>query len=285
MISVYEEKPTKALLKMYNNDKALKGAGLRNPSAGSFYTFVYNKGKAQRLTIDEIAYTLPSAAIVPLFANQHFSFEYPDELISWQFNREFYCVVDHDAEVGCAGFLFYGVQHPIIITLNAAEQETMLHLEKLFVEEWQSRDNFQGEMLRTLLKQLMIKTTRLAKQQSESYQQFSDEKMDIIRKFSLLLECHFKEEHRVSFYAAALNKSPKTLSNIFALLKQPAPSKLIQHRIVSEAKRYLYYTTKSAKEIAYELGFESPAHFSRFFKRDTGSNPLKFRAPAINLDH
>jgi AraC-like DNA-binding protein len=124
---------------------------------------------------------------------------------------------------------------------------------------------------------VIINTTRIAKLQSESYQLFPDERMDIVRKFALLLECHFKEEHEVRFYAAALNKSPKTLSNVFALLKQSAPSVLIRNRIILEAKRYLHYTEKSAKEIAYELGFESPAHFSRFFKMYSGTNISAFK--------
>ena len=127
------------------------------------------------------------------------------------------------------------------------------------------------------LKRVIIKTTRIAKQQSESYQQFPEEKLDLIRKFSLLLEGNFKQEHEVKFYAGALNKSPKTLSNVFSLLKQPAPSVLIRNRLVLESRRYLHYTAKSAKEIAYELGFESPAHFSRFFKMYTGTNILAFR--------
>jgi len=98
-----------------------------------------------------------------------------------------------------------------------------------------------------------------------------------VRNFSVLLESNFKTEHEVKFYASSLNKSPKTLSNIFNLLQQPAPSKLIQLRIILEAKRYLHYTDKSAKEIAYDLGFESPAHFSRFFKMYSGNNITEFR--------
>ena len=49
------------------------------------------------------------------------------------------------------------------------------------------------------------------------------------------------------------------------------------NRIILEAKRYLYYTDKRSKEIAYELGFENPEHFSRFFKLNTGKNISAFR--------
>ncbi|WP_039866193.1 helix-turn-helix domain-containing protein [Pedobacter sp. BAL39] len=278
MVKEYEDKITLGRFLMHINNEQLKGTGLRDTdSPVPINTFVYNKAEAQKVVIDEISYTMPSGSILPLVSNQHFSFEYPERLIAWQFNREFYCIVDHDTEVGCVGFLFYGLQHPMFIALGESEKEAMLQLEKVFSDEWLSRDNFQGEMLRTLLKHLIIKTTRIAKQQSESYQQFPDEKMDIVRKFSLLLESSFRKQHGVSFYADALHKSPKTLSNIFALLKQPAPSKLIQNRIVLEAKRYLHYTDRSSKEIAFELGFESPAHFSRFFKMYSGANVSEFR--------
>src|SRR3546814_19105358 len=120
-------------------------------------------------------------------------------------------------------------------------------------------------MLRTLLKRVIIKTTRIAKQQSKNYNQFPDEKMDLIRKFSLLVEGNFKTEHEVRFYAAALNKSPKPLSNTFLFLKQPAPSVLIRNRIMLEDKRCLHYIVKSAQQITYDLGFERPDQLTLFF--------------------
>lgn len=277
MISEYNEKGTLGRFVMHNSNKLLSGRGLRDHNPEPVNTFVYNKGTAQQVKIDEVTYVMPEASILPLVSNQHFQFEHPGELVAWQFNREFYCIVNHDAEVGCVGFLFYGIHHPMFIKLEPAEVKEMEDLSRVFSLEMLVRDNFQGEMLRTLLKRVIIKTTRIAKQQSESYQLFPDEKMDLVRKFALILELNFKKEHEVKFYAAALNKSPKTLSNTFALLKQPAPSVLIRKRIILEAKRYLHYTDKSAKEIAYELGFENPAHFSRFFKQHIGSNISEFR--------
>lgn len=277
MIREYNENKTLARFVMHVGNKSLSGKGLSNSNPVPINTFIYNKCESQEVVIDEIAYTMPSRSILPLVSNQHFIFRQPEKLTAWQFNREFYCIVDHDAEVGCVGFLFYGIRHPMFITLNEEEAEEISHLEKVFSTELMLRDNFQGEMLRTLLKRVIINITRIAKTQSESYQQFPDEKMDIVRKFSLLLEENFRREHEVRFYAAALNRSPKTLSNVFALLKQPAPSVLIRNRIVLEAKRYLHYTEKSAKEIAYELGFENPAHFSRFFKLYSGTNISEFR--------
>ncbi|MBN9296198.1 MAG: helix-turn-helix domain-containing protein [Filimonas sp.] len=272
MIKEYAEKTTTGRFVMHLYNEQLSGKGLRLIGQLPVNTFVFNKGEAQQVVIDEVSYTMPASSILPLVSNQHFVFERPGDLVAWQFNRDFYCIVDHDKEVGCVGFLFYGIRHPMFIQLSGDECAALLHLQELFLSEWKYADNFQGEMLRILLKRLIIQTTRIAKLQCEHYSKFPEDKMDLIRQFSLLLEANFRKEHEVRFYAAALNKSPKTLTNIFALLQQSSPSKLIQQRIVQEAMRYAYYTQKSAKEIAYELGFESPAHFSRFVKQHSGKN-------------
>ena len=273
----FEDKATLGQFFMITRDVCLKGDGILNRKAETINTIVYNAGKEQQVIIDKIAYIMPENSILPLVANQHFVFEDPENLIAWQFNREFYCIADHDSEVGCVGFLFYGIQHPLFIPLTAEEAESIMHIEKLCIEDMGIKDAMQGEMLRTLLKRLIIKVTRIAKKQTENYQRFSDDKMDIIRMFNLLLEANFRKEHEVQFYARAMNKSPKTLANIFGMCNYSAPSKLIHRRIILEAKRYLNFTNKSAKEIAYELGFVSPAHFSRFFKMKAGNNTSMFR--------
>lgn len=261
---------------MHDKNPEFCGLGIVKPSE-PLKNLVYNEGKQQKISIDGIEYDFPEKSFLPLVVNQKFAFEFPEQLLAWQFNNEFYCILDHDSEVGCVGFLFYGINHPMFIKLTEEENNEIIFLKNRFIIEWEADDRFQGEMFRTLLKHLIIKLTRLAKSQSTLYQDFSDEKLDIVRRLSVLIELHYKKEHSVKFYADALNKSPKTLSNIFLNLKQQAPSKLIYNRIILEAKRNLNYTDKTAKEIAYELGFEDVSSFSRFFKRNTGMNISSFK--------
>lgn len=279
MIFRFSDKKTNGIFTISRENGDLKGNGLLK--ASTINTIIFNKQRSQVVTIDEVPYSLPPDTVLPLVANQHFVFERPQDVVAWQFNRDFYCIVDHDAEVGCVGFLFYGIKHPLFLTLSAADINAINLLETLCLEDMAVQDRMQGEMLRTLLKRLIINLTRIARKQTEYAQKLTDDKLDTVRMFNLLLEGHFKTEHEVQFYANALNKSPKTLVNLFALLNYPPPSKLIQERIILEAKRHLYYTTKSAKEIAYILGFISPAHFSRFFKQHTGSSISLFRENRI----
>ena len=275
----FEDRSTDGRFTVIIREHSLKGCGISKSGQEPVNTIVCNTHGDQKVVIDQITYVFPVNTILPLMANQHFRFEKPEALVAWQFNRAFYCIADHDAEVGCVGFLFYGIQHPLFVKLTAPEVESVALIEKLCIQDMETKDRMQGEMLRTLLKRLIINVTRIAKRQTETYERFTDEKLDVVRMFNLLLEANFKTEHEVQFYAHALNKSPKTLSNLFAIFHYPPPSKLIQRRIMLEAKRYLHFTEMSAKEIAYALGFASPAHFSRFFKQHTGNNISSFRNP------
>lgn len=275
----FEDKKTNGIFTIRKGDSRLKGEGILRGS--TINTIIFNTKQQQTITIDEVPYQFLPNTILPLVANQHFTFERPQDVIAWQFNRDFYCIVDHDAEVGCVGFLFYGIRHPLFLHLSDKEISHLLLIENLCTEDMAVKDRMQGEMLRTLLKRLIINLTRIARRQTENAQQLTDDRLDVVRMFNLLLEGHYKTQHEVQFYAHALNKSSKTLSNLFALLSFPPPSKLIQERIILESKRYLYYTNKPAKEIAYTLGFASPAHFSRFFKQNTGRNISSFRSAEL----
>lgn len=242
-----------------------------------YLTIAWNRGERQKVTIDEIEYEFPANSILPLMVNQSFRFENSADVVAWQFNRDFYCIVDHDREVGCVGFLFYGSSNQMFLNLGAAETRKIGLLLEVFKDEFESDDNIKSGMLRMLLVRLIIIVTRLAKAQYLEAEKLEDNKFDVIRRFNLLVENHYRAEHEVQFYAAELNKSPKTLANYFALYGHRTPLQIIQERITLEAKRLLYYTDKTSKEIAYDLGFDDPAHFSRFFKNQTAASPSEFK--------
>jgi AraC family transcriptional regulator, transcriptional activator of pobA len=241
-----------------------------------YFTIAWNCGESQVVTIDGTEYAFLSNSVLTLLFDQTFSFERPAEIVAWQFNREFYCIIDHDNEVSCVGFLFGSTDH-LFIKLDEQAQQKLKLLLDVFVEEFKTSDNIQNEMLLVLLKRLIIYATRLARTEYMPVKKIQDDKFNIIRKFNLLVEANFKSEHSVSFYAQELCKSPKTLSNFFALYNDKTPSQVIQERIFIEAKRLLSYTEKTIKQITFELGFEDVSHFSNFFKKLALLSPLDFR--------
>lgn len=205
-----------------------------------------------------------------------------DGIIAFLFNREFYCIRDHDYEVSCDGLLFYGSQQPRVISLSEKENTSYNMVYQMFIKEFETKDYIQGEMLRVLLKKLLINSTRLIKEQINQ-PSLTNEKIDIIRRFNVLVEVHFKEKHQVSDYADMLCKSPKTLSNLFKMYCDNTPLSYINNRIIVEAKRLLMFSDKTSEQIAYLLGYDEPGHFSKFFKKQVGLSPGQFRKKELLL--
>lgn len=103
-------------------------------------------------------------------------------------------------------------------------------------------------------------------------------------RFERLIEERFTEHWSVSDYADELGMTPTHLSRLArAATGQPA-SRVIEERVIREARRNLVYTELSVSVVAYALGFSDPAYFSRLFKRATGMSPRRFRELANGKD-
>jgi len=197
-------------------------------------------------------------------------------LMSYVFNKEFFCIQTHDEQVSCHGFLFFGSSQPQMIKLCEKEIAHFENLSEMFKEDFDINDHLQGEMLRSLLKRLLILSTRMAKENLPQ-PEISNAQMNIIREYNILVEKHFREFHHVKDYANLLFKSPKTLSNLFPKYSDKSPIEFINDRIILEAKRLLLYSDKSTEEITNELGYKDSGHFSKFFKKHAGQSPTVFR--------
>lgn len=247
-----------------------------NKSKQSELSLIWFKTDNNKINIDTIDYIFNTNEIVSL--TEFHTVEVDDlvgaTLIRW--NRSFYCVIDHDSEVGCKGILYYGAATVPIIHLDAKHVEILTTLFKMLYIEMDSRDNLQLEMLQMMLKRLLILCTRIYKEQN-AVSKLRTQSIDTIREYNYLVEKHFKTKHSVKEYAALLFKSPKTLSNLFKKYGDTTPQQFIQNRIMLEARRSLTYTNKSVSEIGFELGFTDIQAFSRFFSKQEGLSPQNFR--------
>lgn len=95
--------------------------------------------------------------------------------------------------------------------------------------------------------------------------------------FKQLLQTNFRTCKRPSDYAGRLNISTPYLNECVNNVTGCSVSVHIRDRIVLEAKRLLYHTDKSVKEIAFDLGYEDYPYFSRLFTKATGMSALAFR--------
>lgn len=104
---------------------------------------------------------------------------------------------------------------------------------------------------------------------------------NLIRSFRKAVNEHYKKEHSTSYYAELLHITPDHLNRTFRSKVGKTAKDFIQSRIITEAKRLLYFTDLTTKEIAYELGFNEPANFSAFFKKHTDLSPSEFKKNEI----
>lgn len=235
-----------------------------------------------QLNIDGRDYTFQQNEVVCLTEFHRVRVKKVSSLRMVRFNRPFFCVIDHDSEVGCKGVLFFGASQLPVFQVPLEELEKFDILWRMFSIEMQSKDSLQIEMLQMMLKRLLILCTRLYKAQKMAGLAAENGHADIVREFNFLVEQHFKTKHTVAEYADLLHKSPKTISNLFSRLGTKTPLQLIQERKMLEARRMLRYTDLPVKEIAYELGYEDLQTFSRFFKAQEGVSPSEFREENLN---
>jgi len=146
---------------------------------------------------------------------------------------------------------------------------------ELLKEEYNSHNPSKNEVMFMFLKIFLIKAARY----SVNYKRETKiTRGDLVEQFLGLIEENHINNYSINFYASQLNISPTYLNRIIKDVYGKNVSELINERKILEAKRILRFSSNSIKEIAYNLGFEDPSYFSRFFKKHTNSTPISYRA-------
>ena len=99
----------------------------------------------------------------------------------------------------------------------------------------------------------------------------------IISEFKKEVNIAYLTEHSTSYYANRLYITPDHLNRVVKSAIGKTAKEYIQSRLITEAKRLLYFSGLSTKEIAFQLGFHEPANFSTFFKKHTKVSPSNFK--------
>ncbi|MFC4689912.1 helix-turn-helix domain-containing protein [Dokdonia genika] len=106
---------------------------------------------------------------------------------------------------------------------------------------------------------------------------------NVLRDFKKIVNSDYRREHSTTYYANRLHISPDHLNRTIKSKIGKTAKEYIQARIITEAKRLLYFTDVTTKEIAYEFGFNEPANFSAFFKNCTQMSPTTFKKREVNI--
>ncbi len=211
----------------------------------------------------------------------------PGQIHSWELSADidgyiFFCSQDfyeiHYVNQKLRSFPFFGSVHfPRKLQLDNDDFRDFIRIIQHLENEYFAQNLMKNGLILSLLSQVFINATRLFSRDFEHlsssaglsyfkhYQDFED-----------LLEENFTREKSVSFYASAMNISPKHLNRIIQTVIQKKTTDLITERVILEAKRMLIYLDENLVEIAFRLGYEEYSYFVRVFRKSSGMTPTQF---------
>lgn len=139
-------------------------------------------------------------------------------------------------------------------------------------------DDFTVQSLQSLLSSLLsIIAGKLTKDKNAPSVKLS-RSHEIEKAFMQLLKDNYKTWKKPSQYASAIAITTSHLNDTIKALTGSPVSVHIQQASLLEAKRLLYFTSLSVKQIGYTLGYDEPVYFGKLFKKITNMSPLEFRA-------
>ena len=171
-------------------------------------------------------------------------------------------------------FRDYGEAPPLEINHN--EFEILSGYCEEMIRIYRSDLNFKEQAVSAFLKLFMIQSNNLCTLENDNPQNLEAGHM-ILRNFKQLVEANHMKWRQASEYAEALHVTPDHLNRVIKSLVGKTAKEYIQSRIALSARRLLYFSGLTAKEVGYQLGFSEPANFSAFFKKQTGISPAQFR--------
>jgi AraC family transcriptional activator of pobA len=195
------------------------------------------------------------------------------------FHSDFFCIHKHQTEVTCNGVLFNNIYDTPFFSVDEILEATLNGVIEQIKSEIQDPGIAQYELLISFMKIFLIAASRVKGQQQPHTLQLKNVKKEpfILQDLKDAIEKEFKSKHAPGDYAVLLNISLKALTKITKTHFNKNLTNLITERIIIEAKRELYLTNKSIKELAYELGYEDEYYFSRFFKKNASISPQMYR--------
>jgi len=136
------------------------------------------------------------------------------------------------------------------------------------------------DVLAAYVKIMMIKIANVNAALVDEYDSYE---YQLYRKFYDLISKEFMLSHEVDHYAGQLKLSSRKLTLLCKRYSGKGAKELINLRLMTEAKRFLQFSTIPVKEIAYELKFLSAEQFSHFFKKETSLSPRLYRSNLVNI--
>lgn len=240
-----------------------------------FQVIIIISGNAEIL-LDNRDYTLKGNGAVIIPSGVVHSFRFPPQTDGYVLTIA-EPLINHSTTSRAIDYLNLVIQTPrvLIFTPNSPFFNQLISYLETMLSEFQSYYSGKRYSIEWLGKMILMTIYReIETHENIEKSKNTDHKFYI---FSNLIEVHFREQWTVSAYAKELGISVSTLNRLCHSEKKETAKQLIGERLMIEAKRCLIFTQSNIEQIAYRLGFEDPAYFSRFFKQKSAMSPKEFR--------
>lgn len=244
----------------------------------NYHSMILLNGETYNLNVDLHAYELQGNQMICLTPYQPFMITSKMKSSGYllNFHPDFFCTYRHQNEIETEGVLFnnfYGFPY-----FKISEQALFLDLINQISREMDRDSIAQHEVLVAFLKVFLIESVRQKREfDNEIIPQFFDSKSEMLQNLIDAIESNYSKLHSPQEYADKLCVSSKTLASISKKYLNQTLTSLITTRIIIAAKRELYLTSKSVKQVAALLGYHDEFYFSRFFKKKVGVSPDIYR--------
>lgn len=244
---------------------------LGSPHKATFNQIVWIKKGEAKFHIDFREITIKEEEILIISSGQVCQFDvrsdYEGKLIL--FTSAFFAISEVDSN-----FLYTSeILNPVSLNKTIPVCPILMDNLMLLLEEELKRPYSLSKTViaQSLLRVILFESER---QLTTSYVPVSN---NTTRRFNNAVEQYFRENRNTEFYINLLGVNEKILSKEVKCMTGKTPKVYIDSRIVLEAKRLLSYSALSVKEIGFELGFDEPTNFNKYFRKHTSMTPVEFR--------
>ncbi|BAV04220.1 AraC-type DNA-binding protein [Filimonas lacunae] len=152
---------------------------------------------------------------------------------------------------------------------------------KLIDYQYRKQDSFSLPIIRLKLVELLYELQRVGATETVQPARYLSRSHQLVNDYHKLVEEQFQQLRTVQEYAGLLHVSPKYLSELVKSETGETALHVIHRRIYREAQYLLHYTQLTIKAVADQLNFDTPSHFSRFFKQFAGYNPSEVKKETL----
>lgn len=192
------------------------------------------------------------------------------------FTDSFFCKTEADIKYLRSSILFNDLFSVSQIQMSKTAS-LFAHLFQLMeIELENEKDISQPDILKNLLHNFLLLSERERRKQNFTEIKKSAD-LDYVMLFKDILENQFHNQKLVNNYARQLSVTEKRLNQATSKILDKSPKQMIDERVMLEAKRLLAHTNESVKEIGYNLGFDEPTNFIKYFRKHSNSTPVEFR--------